>query len=156
MIRPEYPSSRFLSVHFAQYLHFRDFLGVNVCISLFVFKNFLLKYCLIWLIFFIGSPVDIFLLKENKLERCVLTQTIGFPMGTNCVPLLEDLFLYSYEADIIQNLLRKQEKKLALSFNFTIRDVDDILLLNNFCDYVNLIYPIEFKIKDTHGTVKSA
>ena len=24
-------------------------------------------------------------------------QTVGIPMGTNCVPLLADLFLYSYE-----------------------------------------------------------
>jgi hypothetical protein len=29
----------------------------------------------------------------------VFQQTIGIPMGTNCAPLLADLFLYSYEAD---------------------------------------------------------
>jgi hypothetical protein len=34
-------------------------------------------------------------------------------MGTNCVPLLFDLFLYSYEADFTQGLLRKTEKKLS-------------------------------------------
>jgi hypothetical protein len=27
------------------------------------------------------------------------------PMGTNCAPLLADLFLYSYDADFIQGLL---------------------------------------------------
>jgi hypothetical protein len=37
-------------------------------------------------------------------------------MGTNCAPLLADLFLYSYEADFIQGLLKKIEKKLARSF----------------------------------------
>jgi hypothetical protein len=42
----------------------------------------------------------------------VFQQTIGIPMGTNCVPLLTDLFLYSYEADFTQGLLRKTEKKL--------------------------------------------
>jgi hypothetical protein len=26
----------------------------------------------------------------------VFQQIVGIPMGTNCVPLLEDLFLYSY------------------------------------------------------------
>jgi hypothetical protein len=26
------------------------------------------------------------------------------PMGTNCAPLLADLFLYSYEADFMQGL----------------------------------------------------
>ena len=42
----------------------------------------------------------------------VFQQTIGIPMGTNCVPLLTDLLLYSYEADFTQGLLRKTEKKL--------------------------------------------
>ena len=43
----------------------------------------------------------------------VFQQTVGIPMGTNCAPLLADLFLYSYEADFIQGLLKKNEKKLA-------------------------------------------
>jgi hypothetical protein len=42
----------------------------------------------------------------------VFQQTVGTPMGTNCAPLLADLFLYSYEADFIQGLLKKNEKKL--------------------------------------------
>jgi hypothetical protein len=32
-------------------------------------------------------------------------------MGTNCVPLLADLFLYSHEADFMQELLKKRERK---------------------------------------------
>jgi hypothetical protein len=48
----------------------------------------------------------------------VFQQTAGIPMGTNYAPLLADLFLYSYEADFIQGLLKKNEKKLARSFNF--------------------------------------
>jgi hypothetical protein len=40
-------------------------------------------------------------------------------MGASCAPLLADLFLYSHEADLIQELLKKNEKKLARSFNFT-------------------------------------
>merc|ERR1712148_15503 len=35
----------------------------------------------------------------------VFQQTVGIPMGTNCAPLLADLFLYSYEVDFIQKLL---------------------------------------------------
>ena len=34
----------------------------------------------------------------------IFQQVIGIPMGTNCAPLLADLFLYSYEADFIENL----------------------------------------------------
>jgi hypothetical protein len=43
----------------------------------------------------------------------VFQQTVGIPMGTNWVPLFADLLLYSYEADFIQGLLKKNEKKLA-------------------------------------------
>ena len=52
-------------------------------------------------------------------------------VGTNCAPLLVDLFLYSYEADFIQGLLKKNEKKLARSFNFTFHYLDDVLSLKD-------------------------
>ena len=42
----------------------------------------------------------------------IFQQQVGIPMGTNCAPLLADLFLYLYEADFIQGLLKKNEKKL--------------------------------------------
>ena len=32
----------------------------------------------------------------------VFQQIVGIPMGTNCAPLLADIFLYSYEAEFIQ------------------------------------------------------
>ena len=32
----------------------------------------------------------------------IFQQIVGIPMGTNCAPLLADIFLYSYEADFIQ------------------------------------------------------
>jgi hypothetical protein len=51
----------------------------------------------------------------------VFQQTVGIPMGTNCAPLLADFFLYSYVTDFIQELLKKNEKKLDRSFNFTFR-----------------------------------
>ena len=77
-------------------------------------------------------------------------------MGTYCAPLLTNLFLYSYEADFIQGLLKKNEKKLAQSFNFTFCYIDDVLSLNNsrFGDFVDGIYPIELEIKDTTDTDK--
>ena len=84
----------------------------------------------------------------------VFQQTAVIHMGTNCAPLLADLFIYSYEADFMQELLNKNEKKLARSFNFTIRHIDDVLSLNNsrFGDAVDRIYPIELEIKDTTDT----
>jgi hypothetical protein len=31
----------------------------------------------------------------------VFQQSVGIPIGTNCAPLLADLFLYSYEAEFV-------------------------------------------------------
>ena len=97
---------------------------------------------------------NIFLIFDGR----VLQQTVCLPMGTNCAPLLADLFLYSYEADFIQGLLMKNDKKLTRSFNFTLRYIDDVLSLNNsrFGDFVDRIYPIEFEVKDTTDTDTSA
>ena len=79
-------------------------------------------------------------------------------MGTNCAPLLADLFLYSYEAEFIENLCKSGKKNLARSFNFTFRYIDDVLSLNNpkFGDYVDFIYPAELEIKDTTDSILSA
>ena len=72
-------------------------------------------------------------------------------MGTNCAPLLADLFLYSYEAEFIQTLIKSGKRHLAKSFNFTYRYIDDVLSTNNpkFGDYIDFIYPLELEIKDT-------
>jgi hypothetical protein len=73
-------------------------------------------------------------------------------------PLLADLFLYSYEAEFVQKLLRDNNKKLAVSFNHTFRYIDDVLSINNhdFHNYVHLIYPDKLEIKDTTESDKSA
>jgi hypothetical protein len=88
----------------------------------------------------------------------VFQPSVGIPMGTNCAPLLADLFLYSYETEIVQKLLRDNNKKLAMSFNHTFRYIDDVLSINNhiFHNYVHLIYPAELEIKDTIESDKSA
>ena len=63
------------------------------------------------------SETDIFNMLEFLIDNIfgmfggrVFQQTVGIPMGTNCAPLLTDLFLYSSEADFIQGLLKKSEK----------------------------------------------
>jgi hypothetical protein len=76
-------------------------------------------------------------------------------MITNCAPLLADLFLYSYEADFIQGLLKKNGNKLGQTFNF--RYIDDVFSLNNsrFGDFVDHIYPIELEIDTTDTDQRS-
>jgi hypothetical protein len=62
--------------------------------------------------------------------------------------------------DFIQGLLKKNEKKLARSFNFTFHYIDDVLSLNNsrFGDFVDRIYPKRIKEqvseKSTVGTYR--
>lgn len=46
----------------------------------------------------------------ENYEEHVFQQTICIPMKTNCAPLLVYLFLYSYEANFIQDILRNNEK----------------------------------------------
>ena len=72
--------------------------------------------------------------------------------------LLIELFLYLYETDFIQGLLKNNEKKLARSFNFTFRYIDYVLSLNNsmFGDFVDRIYPVELEIKNTTDSDRSA
>ena len=87
----------------------------------------------------------------------VFQQIVGIPMGTNCAPLLADIFLYSYEAEFIQSLL-STGKKLAYQFNFTYRYIDDVLSIKNpdFENYLGQMYPAELEIKDTTDSKTSA
>ena len=88
----------------------------------------------------------------------IFQQTVGIPMGTNCAPLLADIFLYSYEAEFIQSLLSNGKKKLASQFNWTYRYIDDVLSINNpsIRDYLGAIYPSELEIKETTESNTSA
>ena len=67
-------------------------------------------------------------------------------MGTNCAPLLADIFLYSHEAEFIQSLLSTGRKQLASRFNFTYRYIDDVLSINNpeFENYLGQMYPVAY------------
>ena len=48
-------------------------------------------------------------------------QMVGIPMGTNCAPLLADLFLYSYENEFLDKLIKEGKRKLARKFNLSYR-----------------------------------
>ena len=80
---------------------------------------------------------NIFVKFGGRLFRHV----IGIPMGTNCGPLLADLFLYSYESDFLDKMIRSCHRKLARSFNLCYRYIDDLIVFNNkkFGDYVRVL-----------------
>ena len=88
----------------------------------------------------------------------VFQQIVGIPMGTNCAPLVADIFLYSYEAEFIQSLLSTWRIQLASRFNFTYRYIDDVLSINNpeFENYLGQMYPVELEINATTESNTSA
>ena len=86
-------------------------------------------------------------------------QVVGIPMGTNCAPLLADLFLYSYESEFVSsNLVKEKKIHEAKAFNFTYRYIDDVSSINNsrFSEFLPLIYPPELEVKETTDTASSA
>jgi hypothetical protein len=84
-------------------------------------------------------------------------QVVGIPMGTNFAPLLADLFLYSYESEFLQRLVKDKKIHEARAFNFTYRYIDDVSFINNsrFAEFLPLIYPLELEVKDTTDTASS-
>ena len=90
--------------------------------------------------------------------RTSLGTSILLPMGTNCAPLLADVFVYSYEAEFIHSLLSAGKKHLAFQFNFTYRYIDDVLSINNrnFDNNPCQMYPAALEIKDTTESNTSA
>ena len=77
-----------------------------------------------------------------KFEGCLFRQVIGIPIGMNCAPLLADLFLYSYESESLDNMIRGGHRKLARSFNLCYRYIDDLIV-----DYVKEIYPSQLNVE---------
>ena len=70
---------------------------------------------------------NIFIRFGTKLYR----QIVGIPMGTNCAPLIADLFLFCYERDFMASLSYNKEAEIIQAFNSTSRDRDDLLNIDN-------------------------
>ena len=51
----------------------------------------------------------------SKLYR----QNVGIPMGTNCVPLVADLFLFCYESNFMKSLAKEKRYDMIDAFNST-------------------------------------
>ena len=69
-------------------------------------------------------------------------------MGTNCVPLVADLFLFCYERDFMLSLSEDNQSNVIEAFNSTSRYLDDLLNIdNNFFDsMVNRNHPSELQL----------
>ena len=93
---------------------------------------------------------NIFIRFRTKLY----TQTNGIPMGTNCAPLVADLFLSCYERDFMKSLSRKNQADIIEAFNSTSRYLDDLLNNDNiyFGQMVDPIYPTELQLNRANSS----
>ena len=87
---------------------------------------------------------NIYIRFGSKLYR----QTVGIPMGTNCAPLVADLFLFCFGRDFMLSLSEDNQSDVIEAFNSTSRYLDDLLNIDNNCfdSMVNRIYPSELQL----------
>ena len=93
---------------------------------------------------------NIFIRFGSKLYR----QIVGIPMGTNCAPLVADLFLFCYERDFMLSLSDNNQADIIEAFNSTSRYLDDLLNINNpyFEQMVGQIYPTELQLNKANSS----
>ena len=87
---------------------------------------------------------NIYIRFGTKLFR----QSVGIPMGTNCAPLLADLFLFCYERDFMMPLSVENQSEIIEAFSSTSRYLDDLLNIDNtyFDGLISQIYPPELQL----------
>ena len=90
---------------------------------------------------------NIYIRFGTKLYR----RTVGIPMGTNCAPLVADLFLFCYERDFMKSLSEEKQAEIIEAFKSTSRYLDDLLNIDNpyFEGMVNRIYPPGTAVKQS-------
>ena len=98
-------------------------------------RMYVTPYRFSWTIFILGLAL-------------LYRQIVGIPMGTNCAPLVADLFLFCYERDFMKYLSSDNQADVIMAFNSTSRYLDDLLNIGNpyFEGMVNQIYPPELQL----------
>ena len=70
---------------------------------------------------------NIFIRFGSKLYR----QIEDISMGTNCARLVDDLFLFCYERDLMLSLSDNNQTGIIEAFNSTSRYLNDLLSIDN-------------------------
>ena len=93
---------------------------------------------------------NIFIRFGSKLYRHI----VGIPIGTNCAPLVADLFLFCYERDFMLSLSDNDQADIIEAFNSTSRYLDDLLNIDNpyFEQMVGQIYPTELQLNKANSS----
>ena len=114
---------------------------VGLCISWYktqicLVRMYVMPYHFSWTMFILGLALSY----TDKL--------LVIPMGTNCAPLVADLFLFCYERDFMKYLSSDNQPDVIKAVNSTSRYLDDLLNIDNpnFEGMVNQIYPSELQL----------
>ena len=93
---------------------------------------------------------NIFIKFGSKLYK----QIVSIPMGTNCAPLVADLFLFCYERDFMLSLSDNNQSDVVEAFNSTSRYLDELLNIDNpyFEQMVGQIYPTELQLNKVNSS----
>ena len=75
-------------------------------------------------------------------------------MGTNCAPLVADLFLLCYEKDFMLSLSDNNQTDIIEACNSTSRYLDDLLNIDNpyFEQMVGQIYPTKLQLNKVNSS----
>ena len=85
---------------------------------------------------------NIFIQFGTKLYR----QVFGISMGTNCAPLVADLFLFCYERDFMMSLSDDKQANVIAAFNTT--NINNVY----FDNMVSQIYPSELQLDKANAS----
>ena len=82
-----------------------------------------------------------------QFEGMVYQQIVDIHMGTNCAPLIADLFLYCYEREFMSNLHTSKQHDLIKMFHDASLYLDVIFTIDNpeFEKHIPDIYPPELQ-----------
>ena len=128
-----------MKVHFILHVTIRTrFLLIHTIkdINFGLVRMYVTPYRIFWIIFTSGLVVS------------YADKFVGIPMGTNCAPLVADLFLFCYERNLMTTLSVDNQADIIKTFNSTSRYLDDLLNIDNpyFEGIVNQIYPPELQL----------
>ena len=97
---------------------------------------------------------------KQLIENCyfnignlLLSQIIGIPMGIDPAPFWANLFLYTYESDFINKLIKRDQSK-ALHYHGSFRFIDDKCCINGSGEFgrsFHDIYPPSLELKIEHN-----
>ena len=89
-----------------------------------------------------------------RLGTKLYRQIVGIPMGTNCAPLVADLFLFCYERDFMKDHSSDNQTDVIKAFNSTSRYLDDLLNIDNpyLEGMFNQIYPSELQLNKANAS----